>query len=182
MMREMVEESLSGTWAGMAQGDLAPEMMSSTKLSTVSRERGEDTPQVMTQMSPGLWRVAEVYAHYHAAMCRRRPRIMHGVEVGAEVDTLLFQQGSSPWHGADTSAAWQAGEGLLSLPQDTGYIAASPCKEGDRGSLPTSPSHPPQRAPIESLLTCLHLGVVHPVGDFLLTEEVVNDLHPNGGF
>jgi len=39
-MREMVEESLSGTWAGMAQGDLAPEMMSSTKLSTVSRERG----------------------------------------------------------------------------------------------------------------------------------------------
>lgn len=42
MMREMVEESLSGTWAGMAQGDLAPEMMSSTKLSTVSRERGED--------------------------------------------------------------------------------------------------------------------------------------------
>lgn len=49
MMREMVEESLSGTWAGMAQGDLAPEMMSSTKLSTVSRERGEDVPPVMTQ-------------------------------------------------------------------------------------------------------------------------------------
>lgn len=39
-----MEESLSGTWAGMAQGDLAPEMMSSTKLSTVSRERGEDVP------------------------------------------------------------------------------------------------------------------------------------------
>lgn len=48
MMREMVEESLSGTWAGMAQGDLAPEMMSSTKLSTVSRERGVDAPRVMT--------------------------------------------------------------------------------------------------------------------------------------
>lgn len=43
-----MEESLSGTWAGMAQGDLAPEMMSSTKLSTVSRERGVDAPRVMT--------------------------------------------------------------------------------------------------------------------------------------
>lgn len=56
MMREMVEESLSGTWAGMAQGDLAPEMMSSTKLSTVSRERGEDVP-----LSPGLWRACACY-------------------------------------------------------------------------------------------------------------------------
>lgn len=62
-----MEESLSGTWAGMAQGDLAPEMMSSTKLSTVSRERGEDMPRVMTQVSLGLWRATEVCAHYHAA-------------------------------------------------------------------------------------------------------------------
>lgn len=61
MMREMVEESLSGTWAGMAQGDLAPEMMSSTKLSTVSRERGEDVPLAMTQASPGLWRAGPCY-------------------------------------------------------------------------------------------------------------------------
>ena len=53
-MREMVEESLSGTWAGMAQGDLAPEMMSSTKLSTVSRGSEEDMPQMMTLVSPGL--------------------------------------------------------------------------------------------------------------------------------
>lgn len=61
MMREMVEESLSGTWAGMAQGDLAPEMMSSTKLSTVSRERGEDVPLAMTQASLGLWRACACY-------------------------------------------------------------------------------------------------------------------------
>lgn len=30
-------------------------------------------------------------------------------------------------------------------------------------------------------LTGLHLGVVHPVGDFLLAEQVVDDLHPDGG-
>lgn len=34
---------------------------------------------------------------------------------------------------------------------------------------------------MESPLTCLHLGVVSSVSDFLLTEEVVHDLHPNGG-
>lgn len=102
-------------------------------------------------------------------------------EVGAEMDPLLFQQDSSPWHGAATSAAWWAVEGLLSLPQDTGYVVASRCKEGDRGSPPTSPSHAPQREPMESPLTCLHLGVVHSVSDFLLTEEVVDDLHPDGG-
>lgn len=67
-MREMVEESLSGTWAGMAQGDLAPEMMSSTKLSTVSRERGENIPPVMTQVSLGLRRAAEGCAHCHICL------------------------------------------------------------------------------------------------------------------
>lgn len=102
-------------------------------------------------------------------------------EVGAEMDPLLFQQGSPPWCGAATSAAWWAGEGLLSLPQVTGYVAASPCKERDRGSPPTSPFHPPQGEAVECPLTCLHLGMVHSVGDFLLTEEVVNDLHPDGG-
>lgn len=34
----MVVSCLSGTWEGMAQGDFAPEMMSSTKLSTVSAQ------------------------------------------------------------------------------------------------------------------------------------------------
>jgi len=90
-------------------------------------------------------------------------------------------QGSSPWRGAATLAAWRAGEGLLSFPQDTGYVAAAPRKEGEKGSPPKTPSHPPQRELVESPLTCLHLGVVHPVGHFLLTDEVVNDLHPNGG-
>lgn len=33
---DITEECLSGTWAGITQGDLAPEMISSTKLSTVS--------------------------------------------------------------------------------------------------------------------------------------------------
>lgn len=42
MIREMVVSCLSGTWEGMAQGDLAPERMSSTKLSTVSAQRGRN--------------------------------------------------------------------------------------------------------------------------------------------
>lgn len=94
MMREMVEETPSGTWAGMAQGDLAPEMMSSTKLSTVSRDRGEDVPWVMIQVSPGPWRASEGCACYHAVWGRGGPRLMY--EVGVEMDPLLFQQGSSP--------------------------------------------------------------------------------------
>lgn len=85
------------------------------------------------------------------------------------------------WSCLSCSAAWWAGERLLSLPLHTRYAAASPCQEGDRGSPPTSPTHPPEREQVESPLTCLHLGVVHPVGDFLLSEEVVDDLHPDGG-
>lgn len=42
MMREMVVSCLSGTWDGMAQGAFAPEMMSSTKLSTVSAQIKRD--------------------------------------------------------------------------------------------------------------------------------------------
>lgn len=86
----MVEESLSGTWAGMAQGDLAPEMMSSTKLSTVSRERGEDVPLVMTQVSLGLWRAC---ACCHTASCQGGPRLTR--EVGVKLDPQLFQENSS---------------------------------------------------------------------------------------
>lgn len=92
-MREMVEESLSGTWAGMAQGDLAPEMMSSTKLSTVSRERGEDVPLVMAQVSLGLWRAC---ACCHTAWCQGGTRLRH--ELGAKLDPLLFQKRSSLWY------------------------------------------------------------------------------------
>lgn len=32
------------------------------------------------------------------------------------------------------------------------------------------------------MLTCLHLGVVRPVRDLLLADEVVYDLHPDGRF
>lgn len=42
MMREMVLSCLSGTCDGIAHGDFAPEMMSSTKLSTVSAHRGSN--------------------------------------------------------------------------------------------------------------------------------------------
>lgn len=42
MMSEMVVSCLSGTWEGMAQGDLAPERTSSTKLSTVSAGGGTE--------------------------------------------------------------------------------------------------------------------------------------------
>lgn len=45
IIKEMVVDNLSGTWAGIAQGDFAPEIMSSTKLSTVSREIGK--PAIM---------------------------------------------------------------------------------------------------------------------------------------
>lgn len=82
MMREMVEESLSGTWAGMAQGDLAPEMMSSTKLSTVSRGSEEDMPQMMTLVSPGLC---------PPPCCEGRPRLTH--EFGVETDPTAL-----PYH------------------------------------------------------------------------------------
>lgn len=29
------------------------------------------------------------------------------------------------------------------------------------------------------MLTCLHLGVVHPVSDLFLTDEVIYNLHPD---
>lgn len=47
IIKEMVEDSLSGTCAGIAQGDLAPEIMSSTKLSTVSRGRRKEEERVI---------------------------------------------------------------------------------------------------------------------------------------
>lgn len=74
-----MEESLSGTWAGMAQGDLAPEMMSSTKLSTVSRGSKEDMPQMMTLASPGLC---------PPPSCKGRAKLTH--EFGVETNPLLF--------------------------------------------------------------------------------------------
>lgn len=33
---------------------------------------------------------------------------------------------------------------------------------------------------METVLTCLDFGVVHPVRDFLLTDQVIYDLHSNG--
>lgn len=30
------------------------------------------------------------------------------------------------------------------------------------------------------MFTCLHFGVVHPISDLFLTDEVIYDLHPDG--
>lgn len=40
--REIVVSCVSGTWEGMEQGAFAPEMMSSTKLSTVSAQARDE--------------------------------------------------------------------------------------------------------------------------------------------
>lgn len=48
---------------------------------------------------------------------------------------------------------------------------------------PPSPHPPDQAKPRKwEVLTCLHLGVVRPVRDLLLADEVVYDLHPDGRF
>lgn len=49
--------------------------------------------------------------------------------------------------------------------------------------LPPTPYPPDQAKPRKwEVLTCLHLGVVRPVRDLLLADEVVYDLHPDGRF